>query len=251
VVTIGRPEVGKLGQLKAVSLAYPRALISHVTAAVLWDICDCEVARIHITVPSSQHPRAENLTPHRRDPMPAGTRWHGIPVTGVLETLIDLAATESDDLVDTAITEADKRNLLRVDVAQQRLVRMSPGRGTRKLAEILESHTVTDSKLEQRFLRIVRETGLPMPETQVRLNGFRVDFYWPNLGLVVETDGLTYHRTPAQQAKDRRRDQAHTAAGLTSLRFTNAQVVREPDVVAALLNRVAIRLGASVRNGSP
>jgi len=46
----------------------------------------------------------------------------------------------------------------------------------------------------------------------------------PELGLVVETDGLRYHRTPAQQARDRRRDQLHTAAGLTTLRFTHAQV---------------------------
>ncbi len=34
-------------------------------------------------------------------------------------------------------------------------------------------------------------------------------------------DGLRYHRTPAQQAADRRRDQAHAAAGLTPLRFTH------------------------------
>jgi very-short-patch-repair endonuclease len=101
------------------------------------------------------------------------------------------------------------------------------------LADVLDCHTVTDSKLEQRFV-----------------NGFRVDFFWSDRGLVVETDGLMYHRTPTQQAKDRRRDQMHTAAGLTCLRFTNAQVVREPDVVAALLCRVAIRLGASVRSGS-
>ena len=60
--------------------------------------------------------------------------------------------------------------------------------------------------------------------TGVRLNGFKVDFYWPGLGLVVETDGLRYHRRPAQQAADRVRDQAHTAAGLTPLRFTHAQI---------------------------
>ena len=56
--------------------------------------------------------------------------------------------------------------------------------------------------------------------TRQRVNGFEVDFFWPTLGLVVETDGLRYHRTPAQQARDRVRDQAHTAAGLTPLRFT-------------------------------
>jgi hypothetical protein len=65
--------------------------------------------------------------------------------------LIDLAATETDDLVETAITEADKRNLLRVDVAQRRLARMPPDRGKGKLADILGRHTVTDSKLSSAF----------------------------------------------------------------------------------------------------
>ena len=74
------------------------------------------------------------------------------------------------------------------------------------------------------------------------MNGFRVDFYWPELGLVVETDGLRYHRTPAQQAKDRLRDQAHAAAGLTPLRFTRAQVRFEPDRVRAVLEAVSARL---------
>lgn len=70
----------------------------------------------------------------------------------------------------------------------------------------------------------------------------RVDFYWSELGLVVETDGLRYHRTPAQQAKDRLRDQAHAAAGLTPLRFTRAQVTYQPDHVVATLGAVAERL---------
>ena len=63
--------------------------------------------------------------------------------------------------------------------------------------------------------------------TKRRVNGFRVDFSRLELGLVVETDGLRYHRTPAQQAKDRLRDQRHAAAGLTPLRFTHAQVAFE------------------------
>jgi very-short-patch-repair endonuclease len=58
----------------------------------------------------------------------------------------------------------------------------------------------------------------------------------------VETDGLRYHRTPAQQAKDRLRDQAHTAAGLTVLRFTHAQVAFEPGQVHSTLASVARRL---------
>jgi very-short-patch-repair endonuclease len=71
------------------------------------------------------------------------------------------------------------------------------------------------------------------------VNGFRVDFFWPELGLVVETDGLRYHRTPAQQARDRIRDQAHAAAGLVPLRFTYAQVAFEAAHVKRVLAAVA------------
>jgi len=114
----------------------------------------------------------------------------------------------------------------------------------RRLRELLDQRTfrLTDSELERRFLRLVGDAGLPMPLTGKQLNGFKVDFYWPHLGLVVETDGLRYHRTPAQQARDRLRDQAHLAAGLTPLRFTHKQVRYEPGYVRLTLLAVADRL---------
>jgi hypothetical protein len=41
--------------------------------------------------------------------------------------------------------------------------------------------TLTDSELERRFLPMVRAVGLPKPQSRVYVNGFRVDFYWPQL----------------------------------------------------------------------
>jgi uncharacterized protein DUF559 len=105
--------------------------------------------------------------------------------------------------------------------------------------------TLTDSELERCFLPITRRAGLAPPLTGRHVNGFKVDFHWPELGLIVETDGLRYHRTPAQQARDRLRDQAHAAAGLTPLRFTRAQVRFEPGHVQATLAAVVRRLRAS------
>ena len=55
---------------------------------------------------------------------------------------------------------------------------------------------------------------------------------------MVETDGLRYHRTPAQQARDAVRDQIQTAAGLTSLRFTRAQVRYDAAHVERILTAV-------------
>ncbi len=115
--------------------------------------------------------------------------------------------------------------------------------GAPALRRVIDRRTfsLTDSELERRFLRLVLRAGLPTPLTQPHLNGFRVDFYWPELRLVVEADGLRYHRTPSQQVKDRLRDQAHTEAGLVPLRFTHFQISFEASRVVAVLRSVGQR----------
>ncbi len=90
-------------------------------------------------------------------------------------------------------------------------------------------------------MRLVVGAGLPRPMTQQNVNGFRVDFFWPELRLVVETDGLRYHRTATQQSRDWVRDQRHVAAGLVALRFTHFQVTFETSQVIDTLRRVAER----------
>ena len=147
--------------------------------------------------------------------------------TSPVLTLVDLATLLSPRELEAAINEADRRDLVDPDALCAALERLPRHPGLGPLRRILAQHTfvVTDSELERRFLRIVRAAGLPPPLAGRRLNGYKVDFYWPDLGLVVETDGLRYHRTPAQQARDRLRDQAHAVSGLTPLRFTYAQAV--------------------------
>ena len=70
-----------------------------------------------------------------------------------------------------------------------------------------------------------------MPETQVQIGPFRVDFLWPDLNLVVETDGRDAHDGFIAFRDDRIRDRALKAAGLEVLRFTGAEVLREPKAV--------------------
>jgi very-short-patch-repair endonuclease len=151
--------------------------------------------------------------------------------------------------LEAAVNEADKLDLTDPERLRAALDGYAGCRGVGQLREVLDRRTfaLTDSELERRFLPIARSAGLPLPRTGQRLNGFKVDFFWPDLGLVVETDGLRYHRTPAQQTRDRLRDQAHTAAGLTPLRFTHAQVRYEPRQVRSTLAAVARRLSSYSR----
>jgi very-short-patch-repair endonuclease len=165
-------------------------------------------------------------------------------VTDVASTLLDLAS-DPGQRVERAVNEADRLDLIDPEALRGAIEPLSPNRpGRARLRALLDSQTfaLTDSELEQRFLRLARAAGLPAPLTQVWVNGFRVDFHWPDFDLVVETDGLQYHRTPSQQRKDRLRDQAHTVAGLTHLRFTAWQVRHEPARVRAVLIAVVARL---------
>jgi very-short-patch-repair endonuclease len=244
IYAVGRPDVSREGRWMAAVLACgDGAALSHESAAALREIRRGGVSPADVSVPGHDV-RRRGIRAHRRTPMPPTTRHKNIPVTQPLFTLIDLAVSLQPDPLEAAINEADKLKLVDAGTLRNELERLSPRPGLGRLKAILDARTftLTDTELERRFLRIARKAGLPSPKTQIRLNGFRVDFYWPQLKLVVETDGLTYHRTPSQQARDRRRDQVHLAAGLTTLRFTNQQIRYAPRETEAILRAVVERI---------
>lgn len=248
VYAVGRPHVTPYGRWMAAVLACgSAAVLSHDSAAALWAIRP-GAKGLEVSVVTSAKRRPEGITVHRRPGLRPDelTRCHGIPVTSPIRTLIDIAFRLEREPLEAAINEADKLDLCNPEALRSALDEATGQPGVRALRRVLEGRifTLTDSELERRFLRIVRDLGLPEPQTGMWINGFKVDFYWPELGLVVETDGLRFHRTPAQQARDRVRDQTHTAAGLTPLRFTRAQVRFEPAYVGETLAAVAGRLGA-------
>jgi very-short-patch-repair endonuclease len=246
VYAVGRPQLTQHGRWMAAVLSCgPGAVLSHGSAAGLWEI-GSERGRIEVSVPSRTPRRRDGILAHRRPALGANdvAIHHGIPVTTPVRTLVDLATRLGRGRLERAIREADARGLVDPETLRAALGDLRGQRGVAAIRETLDRRTfvLTDSELERRFLPIARRAGLPAPETQRMVNGFRVDFYWPELGLIVETDGLRYHRTPAQQAADRVRDQAHTAAGLTPLRFTHAQVRYERRHVEETLRAISDRL---------
>lgn len=159
-------------------------------------------------------------------------------------TLVDSASHLDDGPLERSVNEADRLDLIDPEALRAALDDYCGRRGVARLRRLLDRRTfrLTDSELERWFLPQVRRAGMPLPLTRQWLNGFKVDFFWPNLKLVVETDGLRYHRTPAQQARDRVRDQTHLAAGFTPMRFTHWQVRYERQYVRTTLLAVARRL---------
>ena len=96
----------------------------------------------------------------------------------------------------------------------------------------------TRSDLERNFLQLCERYGLPLPEVNVPIGRYLVDFLWRNRQLVVETDGYLYHRGKEAFQGDRGRDLELKRLSYEVLRLSERQVDEEPDRVAETLTTV-------------
>ena len=247
VYAVGRPELTRNGRWMAAVLACgPGAALSHSSAAALWSIRDKESNRIEISVPVNRAPRPRGIRVHRRAALIAKdvTRHRGIPVTTPACTLIDEATRLTRNQLQRAVDEADMLDLIDPERLRRELDERNGRRGVKPLRTLLDTATfvLTTTELERLFVPIARRAGLTKLLTQANVNGFDVDFYDPDLGLVIETDSLRYHRTASKQTKDLLRDQSHAVADVERLRFSHAQVRFQPAYVEATIRAVAARL---------
>ncbi len=223
------------------------AFLSHGSAAALFGVGEEGSGCIEVSVRANRRRSRPGICVHRRSHLrdeDVGF-YDDIPVTSPAQTIVDLAARRDRMTVERMVDEADRLDLITPPKLRAELVHHHGEPGVARLRIWLDRRTfrLTRSRLERFFLPLARDIGLPVPETKVWVNGFEVDFLWRDLRLVVETDSLRHHRTPAQQTRDRLRDQAHAVAGFTSLRFTHEQVRYEPEHVRAVMTDVARRLG--------
>jgi hypothetical protein len=209
------------------------AVLSHATAAAAWELRPAGAGAIHVTVPGDPgRKRRAGIRVHRSATLaPSDTTTHrGIPITTPARTLIDLAATLKGRPLEQALDRADQ--LCLIDFAD---LSPRPGRpGSPALQAVLSSYrpTVTRSEMEERFLALCDDHGVPRPEANTRIEGIEVDFVWRDARLIVEVDGYRYHRSPSAFEDDRERDVVLSLAGWRVLRFTWNQVTGRPAWVA-------------------
>ena len=243
VYAVGRPELTPHGQWMAAVLACGNgAALSHRSAAELWGIGYEERGRIDITIRRRSSLSRRGLKVHTRPSLDARSFVirRGIPVTHPVQTLIDLATELKPLRLERAVNEADKHDLIDPESLRAALGSHKGEPGVKKLATLLDRHTfrLSDSDLEVFFRPLALAARFPVPLTKHRVLGYETDFYFPDHDLIVETDGLRYHRTPAQQARMAKRDQVHVAAGLSVLRFTHWQIAHAADEVTDVLRRI-------------
>jgi hypothetical protein len=259
VYALGHARLRREGEWLAAAWASgERAVLSHWDAAAHLGLMPLHGRLIHVTTPvrSGRIPDRRRIKLHRVGTLRA---WEcalieEIPTTTVARTLLDLAPELRPRAMEDAIAQANRLDLFDL-VAVRRCLDEHPRQhgapALRRLLEALEGVGTADvrSILEILVLQLCDDHGLPQPIANATVEKFLVDFFWPTKRLIVEADSYTYHSMPGAFERDRERDQHLTLAGYTVVRFTHAQVTRQPTLVRHRLRRLLGDPGRFERHG--
>ena len=217
------------------------AFLSGLAAGYVWGLLrGGDLPAPEVTAPTKR--RIEGIQTRRSRRMDPGdvTRWKGIPVTTVARTLVDIAAEMTLDDLARACHEAGVRYRTTPARVEAVLARRPTSPGAGKLRRVLRGEVhVTLSKLERRFLALLREERLPLPSTNKPAGGRRVDCRWPDYRLTVELDGYRFHQSRYAWEQDRRREREARARGDEFRRYTYGDVFEHPQL---MLNELRLLL---------
>jgi very-short-patch-repair endonuclease len=215
-----------------------RAFLSHHTALYVWGLEKTPPSVIDVSVVGRHCKSRDGLRLHRIQAIDRREvrRHEGLWVSTPARAVLEIAATGTGrDLAD-AIDEGLAHRLFTPRALQEVLARNRPCRGAARLAAILGDETATAtsrSRNEKALLRLLRDAGLPLPQTNVKFGRFELDFFWPRERVAVEVDGYPFHRGPGAFNRDREKDLALRDAGIEGMRFTGDHVHGRPPMVLA------------------
>jgi very-short-patch-repair endonuclease len=225
--------------LAAVLACGDGALLSGRAAGFLLGLVKGHAPAPEVTAPTERRPAGVRTRRSRSiDPADVSV-WRGIPVTTVARTLVDLAELLPFDDLARACHEAGVRHGTTPATVEAALARRPNAPGTAKLRRILRGDVrVTLSRLEARFLELLRAERLPLPQTNRPAGGRRVDCRWPARRLIVELDGYRFHNSRHAWEQDRRREREARALGLEFRRYTFGDVFESTRLMLAELREL-------------
>ena len=227
-------------ELAALLACGSRAVLSHWTAAWVFELCRRVAGPLHVTFVEGFPGRRPGIRPHRAGTLPPCdvVIRHGLRVTTPARTLLDLAASTPRAELERLAEEAQVQRLAS-PAELLAVVERGAGRpGVAKLRAVLDfidEPLLTRSEAEKRLRGLCRSAALPMPRMNVKRAGWEVDAVWDAQRLVVEVDGYGAHGPRPQFERDRRKDADLMLAGYRVLRITWRRLTREPEQLIALL----------------
>lgn len=254
VYTVGHRAVSRQTRLRAALLACgDGAVISHGTAAAFLGLWDKAPRLIDVTVPVEAGRKINGIRCRRcRYPQPEEVEViHGVAVTTVARTLVDLAGMVGLPTLKKTVGRAAIHKKLDLQATDISIHHAKRRRGLRSLELALLPYRTKDGKVpdvrsdfETLVLPDLIDLGAGRPACNVWLHieGERllVDFLWEEQRVVVETDGRETHETPDAFQNDRRRDQFLASAGYRVFRITWDQLHGERAAVFDRISRALV-----------
>jgi very-short-patch-repair endonuclease len=219
--------------------------VSHESAAALHGLDRSTERAIEFTVPRRVRRRGPDWaivhTTATVGPVDVITVC-GFRCASATRTILDLAAAGADpDRLAAALDSAMRLHLSAPLVLVERLSELrGPGRYGVRLLDALLLDSGGETMLERRFLALVRQDGLPRPQTQRRVRGngrhvARVDFLYAEFRIVVEVSGRLGHSNPADRSRDAQRRNELQDLGYAVYEYTWGDVTRRPGYVTDTL----------------
>jgi very-short-patch-repair endonuclease len=248
VYVVGHVAPIPLGRETAALLAVDRAVLSHVSAAVVWELIPRPVREppVHVTVRRACKSRP-GIVVHRSSTLTrADIGVHeGLPITSPARTLLDISELLPTRDTERALDEALGRRLVTLQEIRELLERTATRRGLsilRALTDWRTNNTGSRTKWERIAAKAFRDAGLPEAERNVWYLGYQHDFLWRKHGVTLEIDGYPWHSTKTNMERDRDKETRLKQAGLDPNRVSNTQVERRIlKVVALVAGRLALR----------
>jgi hypothetical protein len=260
VYRLAGPALDDHTRLRAALLSVgPVGALSHTTALTLHGVRPLD-AVVHVTVDQSvKRAGSPTLVVHRRSSFVPGPPQCEL-VSRLLVTPLARAVVDAWPL----LPPADRRPMLvdlardgrvTVDEVQDALTQRPNVGGHRSLAQTLDLVAAgCESELEVLgLLHVFRHRSLPpgVSQYKVRLRGreIRLDRAWLEVKLAVELDGRRHHTSPEDRQRDLSRDAELAALGWLVLRFTYAEVRRDPEGVRRKVREAYRARAAQLRVG--
>jgi hypothetical protein len=252
VYVLGPAALSWHGEVEAAALAAGHdAAGSHRCGVILWGLDGIKNAPVELSVPWTGRPMPTGVILHRtRRPIETHIR-HGIPVTSVERTLLDIGRFLPEANVEMGMESAFRKGL--TTPTKTRLYLEQTGArgvpGAAKLRHILDIRhpgRPAGSAGEVKLLRLLRELGIEDPERQLEIllpDGSKatVDFGWPRRMVLLERDSVESRAGARELHYLTRRQNALLELGYELRRYDGIYVDKHPELVArelfALLKR--------------
>lgn len=201
----------------AADAALDKPVFTHSSAAMLHGLPDWGLPLGRVAVSRDGHARRSRhtrLTKHDLRPLAPEeiVTVEGISVACADRTIIDVART-CDRVPSIVAADAGLKGGLVTEESLQDALGLAVGRsGIKRARSVIDlTDSASESVAETRSRLYFSDYGLPEPQTQVEIRDHegrfvaRVDFFWPELGVIGECDGFGKYFDGADEAEVRRR----------------------------------------------